>query len=38
MEHNDVITWEGLRNGLVLGLLTWAVLLGGIYCAWTVLS
>ena len=39
MEHNeDVITWQGLRNGFVLGLLSWAVLLGGIYCAWRVIQ
>ena len=38
MEHDDVITWQGLRNGIVLGLLSWGVLIGGLYAAWTVFT
>jgi hypothetical protein len=38
MNQEDVITWEGLRNGIVLGLVSWAVLIGVIYVAWTALT
>jgi hypothetical protein len=31
-------SFVGLRNGLLLGLLTWAVLLGGCYLAWTAVT
>lgn len=38
MENDDVITWQGLRNGLVLGTLSWIAFGGGIYLAWRVFT
>ena len=38
VEPETTLTFEGLRNGLILGLLCWAVILGGLYAAWLAVT
>jgi hypothetical protein len=38
VEPETTLTFEGLRNGLLIGLLCWTVILGGIYAAWQALT
>jgi len=38
VEPDTTLTFEGLRNGLLIGLLCWAVILGALYTAWLAVT